>query len=244
MRRIRGVFGVVVVAALATATVLPAAPAHALDQYVIGHSVQGRAITVGHVGAVDAPVQLVVIGQMHGNETGGRKVISVLESAVIPEGVGIWLIRSMNPDGYAADRRTNAHAVDLNRNFPRNWRRHGAGTDQWSGRHAASEPETRAVRRFLARIRPTAVISYHQAYDLIDITHPRSRQAGRLLAGWMGERAAAVPCRGPCHGTLTQWVDSVLERVALTVELDDRVSDSEAQVAAAAVLRLGTWLGG
>ena len=34
----------------------------------------------------------------------------------------------MNPDGAAADRRTNAHGVDLNRNFPRYWRAAGAGT--------------------------------------------------------------------------------------------------------------------
>jgi hypothetical protein len=60
----------------------------------------------------------------------------------------------------------------------------------------------------------------------------------------MGERAASVPCSGPCHGTLTQWASRVLGAIAITVELDDRVSDAEARRAARAVLRLGTWLGG
>jgi hypothetical protein len=134
--------------------------------------------------------------------------------------------------------------VDLNRNWTRNWKRQHRGTSQWSGPAPASEPETQAVRAFLAQVHPAAVISYHQAFDLIDISHPRSRAAGRQLARWMGERAAVVPCSGPCHGTLTQWVDRSLQSVALTVELDDHVSQAEARRAAAAVLRLGAWLGG
>jgi protein MpaA len=97
--------------------------------------------------------------------------------------------------------------------------------------------------RFLAAVRPTAVLSFHQAYDVVDITHPRSRAAGRQLARWMGERAQPVGCVGPCHGTMTQWIDGALRTIAITVELDDAVSDREADRAAAAVLRLGTWLG-
>ena len=52
-----------------------------------------------------------------------------------------------------------------------------------------------------------------------------------------------VRCTGPCHGTMTQWVDAELGAIALTVELDGRVSGAEADRAAAAVLRLGQWLG-
>jgi hypothetical protein len=98
--------------------------------------------------------------------------------------------------------------------------------------------------RFLTAVHPTAVLSYHQAFDVVDIGHRRSVEAGRLLAGWMGEQARPVPCSGPCHGTLTQWVDGTLRAIAITVELDHRVSDSEAHRAATAVLRLGRWLGG
>lgn len=219
-----------------------AAPAMA-EQRVIGHSVDGRPIIARHLGAVDAPVQLVVLGQMHGNEEGGRSVVERLRRSAVPAGVGLWLVTSMNPDGHRADTRTNARRVDLNRNFPVEWRNQRKGTDQWSGPRRASEPETRAMMRFLTRVRPTAVLSYHQAYDLVDITHRGSREAGLQLARWMGERAATVPCSGPCHGTLTQWVARTLGAVAITVELDDRVSGTEARRAAGAVLRLGTWLG-
>lgn len=209
----------------------------------VGVSVEGRPIVARHHGAADAPVQLVVIGQMHGSEPGGRRVVADLAEADLPAGVGMWLVTSMNPDGHRAGTRVNARGVDLNRNFPEDWRRGGRGGIFWSGARAASEPETRGMLRFLADVRPDAVLSFHQAYDVVDITHPRSRPAGRLLARWMGERAEVVGCTGPCHGTLTQWVDRELGAVALTVEMDDRVSAAEARRAAGAVVRLGEWLG-
>lgn len=237
----------IVVAALAAATVLvggaPAQAAEPGDRRVIGRSVDDRPIVARHVGSLDAPVQLVVIGELHGNEPGGRTVVDRLSRAGIPDGVGLWLIRSINPDGARAGTRGNARRVDLNRNFPDGWRSAGRGTSQWSGPRAASEPETRAVVRFLRRVQPTAVLGYHQDYDVVDISHPRSRPAGRQLARWMGEQARIVGCTGPCHGTMTQWVDAELGAIALTVELDGRVSAAEANRAAAAVLRLGQWLG-
>ena len=70
------------------------------------------------------------------------------------------------------------------------------------------------------------------------------RQAGRLLARWMGEKAAAVGCAGACHGTMTQWIAATLHTIGITVELDDQVSPREASVAASAMLRLARWLGG
>ena len=243
MRRVAA--SAVIVAGLLASTVAVAPAAQANDGIaeVIGRSAQGRDITAVHRGAMDAPVQLVVLGQMHGNEEGGRKVVRLLRDLPVPDGVGLWLVTTINPDGHEADARVNARGVDLNRNFPDRWREQRRGTDQWSGPRAASEPETRALTAFLERVRPTALLSYHQAYDLVDITHPNSRAAGRRLAAWMGERAASVPCSGPCHGTLTQWASAVLDAVAITVELDDRVSAAEARRAARAVLRLGTWLG-
>lgn len=212
------------------------------ERRVIATSPQGRPIIARHVGALDAPVQLVVLGQMHGSEPGGRAVVTELASRPIPEGVGLWLIVSMNPDGDARGTRANARGVDLNRNFPQDWRRSARGTF-WPGSRPASERETRGMVRFLTSVSPTALLSFHQAFDLVDISHPHSRAAGRTLARLMGERAAVVRCSGPCHGTLTQWVDRRLGAIALTVELDRRVSAGEANRAAAAVLRLGQWLG-
>lgn len=212
------------------------------DRRVIATTSQGREIVARHYGATDAPVQIVVVGQMHGNEPGGRRVVTDLSSSAIPDGVGVWLIMSLNPDGSARGTRANAHGVDLNRNFPFGWDRGSRGT-YWPGPKAGSEAETRGMMRFLSAVRPTAVLSFHQAYDVVDISHARSRAAGRQLARYMGERASRVGCAGACHGTMTQWIDHELKTIAITVELDKAVSGAEAKRAATAVLRLGRWLG-
>jgi hypothetical protein len=235
-------------AALIAASVLgaasPAAADEANDRRVVATSVDGREIVARHYGPVDAPVQLVIVGQMHGSEPGGRRVIRQLTAAAPPPGVGMWLILSLNPDGAKVGRRTNGGGVDLNRNYPTLWLQNGAGTPFWSGPGPASEPETRGMMAFLDDVRPTALISYHQAMNAVDTSHRRSRPAARQLARYMGMRAVAVPCALPqCHGNLTQWVDRELQAVAITVELDRRVSLSEARRAATAVLRLGSWLG-
>ena len=213
------------------------------ERRVIAVTSQARPIVARHFGAPDAPVQVVVIGQMHGNETGGRAVVRNLETRPVPDGVGLWLITSLNPDGYRADTRANARGVDLNRNFPASWTSSRTGSGLSSGGRPASESETRGIMRFLTAEKPTAVLSFHQAYDVVDITHRRSRAAGRHLARWMGEQARIVGCGGPCHGTMTEWIDRTLGAVALTVELDASVSSREADVSAEAVLRLARWLG-
>jgi predicted deacylase len=225
-----------------TATAATGYPAN--DRRVIAISVKGRPIVARHHGALDARVQVVVIGQMHGSEPGGRRVAAQLAASDVPDGVGVWIVPTINPDGHRAGTRVNARGVDLNRNFPQAWHSAGRGSIFYSGARAASEPETRGVMAFLRSVHPTAVLSFHQAFDLVDITHPRSRAAGRLLARWMGEEAAPVGCSVRCRGTMTQWIDAELGAIAITVEMDDRVSAAEASRAARAVLRLGTWLAG
>ncbi len=233
------------VAGLLAATAAPAAAAPAADaREVIGTSREGRPIVARHYGAPDAPVQLLVLGQMHGTEPGGRRVVAQLSGLAPGESVGLWVISTMNPDGADAGTRANARGVDLNRNFPANWRKRPRTGWGWSGPRASSEPETRAMMAFLERVRPTALISFHQALDVVDITHPRARAAGRELARLMGERASVVRCHGPCTGTLTQWASAHLDTISITVELDGRVSAGESRRAARAVLRLGDWLAG
>src|SRR4051794_14590463 len=91
---------------------------------VVGHSVQGRAIELVHV-AGPGP-RVLVVGCVHGNECAALPVIAALRRAHPRE--DLWLVPNLNPDGYAARTRGNAHGVDLNRSFP-----------------SGGEPETRAA---------------------------------------------------------------------------------------------------
>jgi protein MpaA len=204
---------------------------------VIGRSVLGRAIVAHRVGAADAPYVLLVLGQMHGSEPRGRDVVREMTMLRPPAQLQVWTISTMNPDGAIARRRTNAHRVDLNRNFPLGWRR--TPGPQWlynAGRSAASEPETRAVMVFLDRLRPDLVVSLHQAFASVDVGNPRTRTWARQLATLLRLRMRAVPCAGPCTGTLTSWFNSRYPGVAITVELPAVVTAAWARYDARAIL--------
>ena len=134
--------------------------AAALATVVLGHSVEGRPITATRVGEVDAPVNVLVVGDVHGNEPAGEAIIARLRSVKLA-GVAFHLVRTANPDGRRRGIRQNAHGVDLNRNFPHRWARSARGT-YYSGAKAGSEPETQAIMHLVRRVRPQLGIYYHQ----------------------------------------------------------------------------------
>jgi predicted deacylase len=190
-----------------------------LGTRVLGHSVQGRPIVAYHLGDPRVRRVDVLLGQMHGDEPAGPRVVAALRNATHRiAGVNLWVIPTMNPDGRAAHTRKNARGVDLNRNFPRRW---VPLTGQYySGPKPASEPETRAVMRFLQNLRPHYVVSLHQPLRGIDTTDggrvdPRFRHR---LADALGLPEKAFRCWSACHGNLTGWYTDRGYGVALTVE--------------------------
>jgi protein MpaA len=77
-------------------------------------------------------------------------------------------VPTVNPDGLAAHRRQNAHGVDLNRNWPVGWVHYGRPWDgYYSGPRPMSEPENRAMRAFILRVRPALTIWYHQPLHVV-----------------------------------------------------------------------------
>jgi len=228
----------------------PAGSSRQLVPEPVAISAQGRPITALRIGPGDAATRLVIIGQVHGNESAGVRIVRDLihrsrEGSGLDDGSGLatWMIASLNPDGRRTGDRVNADGVDLNRNFPASWRQEGAGTRLWSGPAPASEPEVRGLMEFLERIQPTAVLVLHQDFAVVDLTHVRSRRAGRHLADLLGLPARPVGCPGKCHGTLTEWVDRELGSVALTVELPGKVSPRQVGRYAGALEAFATWLG-
>ena len=131
-----------VLAAVLAVLLLPAA-AHA-ERY--GTSADGRALSVERVGDPAAPAAVLVIGSIHGNETAGHAVIARLRAATPPAGVRLLLVRTANPDGVAAGTRQNARGVDLNRNFPHNWRAGGRAFDTYFPGRAARLASRRRAR--------------------------------------------------------------------------------------------------
>jgi protein MpaA len=169
----------------------------------LGESVQGRAITAKLEGGRDARVRVLVVGQIHGDEPAGRKVVRALRRLEPPRDVAVWTVRSVNPDGAARGTRQNARGVDLNRNFGRGWRPSTPGTRYYGGPRPFSEPESKAVRRLVRRIRPRLTIWFHQPYGFV--VRPfdaASRRLARRYAGLVDMPLRALP-RYP--GTATGW---------------------------------------
>jgi murein peptide amidase A len=161
---------------------------------------------------------VLVVGCIHGDETAGRAVVRALVHVRPPAGVALWLVPTANPDGEAAGTRQNARGVDLNRNFPRGWRPTGPpGSRFYAGPRPASEPETRALRRLVLRVRPTVGVWYHQAARLV------YRQGGarpRLIGRYA--RLVGLPVRPSPRltGTAIRWENATVPRgTAWVVEI-------------------------
>jgi protein MpaA len=167
----------------------------------IGRSVRGRPIRGYERGDPTAPVTLVV-GVIHGTEPAGLAVLRRLRTMSLPAGVHLWLVPTINPDGLAAGTRQNAHGVDLNRNWPVGWKPSGRPWDgYYSGPRPLSEPENRAFRAFLVRVKPALTLWYHQPLDVVYGSDPHVAVLKRYarLTGLPYKRLPAPP------GAATRW---------------------------------------
>jgi murein peptide amidase A len=166
---------------------------------VIGHSVQGRPLRALELGDPTSPQRVLVVGCTHGDECAGLAVVELLRRS--RPAFDLWLVPNLNPDGFAARTRQNAHGVDLNRNFPSGWEAGRRGEPEYPGPRPFSEPESRAVKRLILRLRPDVTIWLHQPQDLVRAWGP-SRTAARSFARAAGLRFRAL--RWP-RGTAANW---------------------------------------
>ena len=183
----------------------------------IGRSVQGRPIRVVRVGSPQAPIRVLVVGEIHGTELAGRAVTRRLRRLRPPRGVELWLVDDLNPDGAVAGTRQNSRGVDLNRNFDFGWRPIGKPFDtHHSGPEPLSEPESRAAADLIRRIRPRVTIYYHQMLRLVD-RGGGDRALERLYSRRSGLPYEAIPLP---PGAATGWQHHAFPRdTAFVVEL-------------------------
>ncbi len=198
-----------------TTEAAPGRPA-VLSQRIIGYSVRGHAIRAYELGERSARKTVVAVASMHGNEQDGGATLSTLVNGRPIEGVHLWVVPRSNPDGVLQDRRHNAHGVDLNRNFPRRWR--PLTGYYYAGPRPASEPETRTLMRFLNRVDPDYVVSFHSPLRGIDAYGSKDPAFARRLARNLGLPVKEFDCAGVCHGTLTQWFNAYHPGACVTVE--------------------------
>jgi protein MpaA len=202
----------------------PSAPAEqaastAAEVRVIGHSVQGRAITAVQLGDPAAERIALAVGVIHGDERAGLRIVDRIKSRADElQGVQLWVIPSVNPDGARARTRKNVHGVDLNRNFPHRWRGGLPRSDgYYPGPAPASEPETKAVIDFVSEIKPQISVWYHQPWGAVLACRGRPAIAARY-AKLVRMRTS---CRGKgLPGTVIGWENAEMPGTsAFVVEL-------------------------
>jgi len=213
-------------AATSQATRADASRPAVVEARTIGHTVKKRGILAFRLGQPAAKRKVVILGAMHGNEAGPSRIIYNLRDGRPIKGADIWVIPQYNRDGIVRHTRQNAHGVDLNRNYPRNWKRMCGATN--SGPRPASEPETRAVMAFLREVRPNYVVSFHQPLRGVGRTVKRGAPLVQRLHRGLRLPVKSFNCDGVCHGTMTEWFNATLPGVAVTVEYGRGLSKRQA----------------
>lgn len=197
-------------------------PTFAKSKVLVGRSVRGRKIWAVRQGNPLAVTVLLSIGQMHGSEPAGLKITKrVRKKNVRPDAdYQLWTIRTVNPDGSRRGNRYNARGVDLNRNYPGTW-----SSGYRNGRRPASEPETRSVMRFVKRLQPNGVMSFHQPWNTtLSVCDRRSARWVRRVATLikLNQPGRADNCGTWLPGTLNRWTARNTASWFVTVELPPR----------------------
>jgi hypothetical protein len=183
----------------------------------IGLSAQGRPITAVRYG--DGPRTVLVVGLTHGDEEGGLRVLLRARSLELPDGITLWVVPAMNPDGLALDTRFLANGADPNRGAP-------------------SQPEQQAVYDFALATRPSLTVWYHQNYGWVGGSGASMAPATRYqaLTG-----LGTVKRSGDC-ATGFMWcpIDAALGSSSILVELPDVLTPADVQRHALALLAVAS----
>ena len=171
-------------------------------------------------GISGAEHQVLVIGVVHGDEPQGRALIEryMRES----DSKNILFIPSLNPDGEAENTRVNSSGVDINRNFPTKnweWSEHG---NYYGGVEPASEIETRFVMNILEKYKPSAIITLHTPYEVVNYDGPAQELANMIsdIIGYPVESNIGYPTPGS-FGTYAGVERNI---PTITLEMDEHAS--------------------
>jgi len=205
-------------------------------KFVVGYSVANRPIDVYQFGA--GRRERMIVAGIHGGDEWNTialadELIAHLQENPdrIPDGVTLYILRSLNPDGEARGRspdgRANERGVDLNRNWAANWAAEWDRDGCWderpttAGPYPNSEPETQALAKFLLYHKVEALISYHSAglgiFPSGEPPDPTSMRLAQDIASVSGYTYPPVATGCEYTGTLADWA---LQHGIVAVDLE------------------------
>jgi hypothetical protein len=183
----------------------------------IGTSAKGRPIMAIRYG--DGPRTVLVVGVTHGDEEGGLRVLLRARSLPLPEGITLWVVPTMNPDGLVADTRFLANGADPNR-------------------HANSQVEQQAVYDFALATRPSLTVWYHQNYGWVGGSGASTNPARQYQAlTGLGTLKHSGDC---AKGFMWCPIDDALGSSSILVELPDVLTPADVQIHSLALLAVAS----
>ncbi|MGB8815680.1 MAG: M14 family metallopeptidase [Minisyncoccia bacterium] len=219
---------------------------------IIGKSVEGRSIEAYTYG--NGETHIAFVGGIHGGYEWNSvllayKFIDYLDANIdaIPKNMTVTVIPSANPDGVykvigkegrftMADvptgvsevpGRFNTNNVDLNRNFDCKWQ----ATSTWqnkiesAGSAVFSEPEVKAIRDFVLKDNPVAVIFWHSQSNAVYASEckngvlPETLDIMNAYSKASGYKAVKTFDAYVTTGAAEDWLASI-NIPAITVELE------------------------
>jgi hypothetical protein len=208
------------------------------NRSVIGYSIEKRPQEVFRFGQGEVH-KLIVAGIHGGSEINTIQLADQLigflndHPEYVPQNTSLYILRDINPDGTARDHgvdgRVNANGVDLNHNWPYNWKLDWNRDGCWiwrpvtGGTYGGSEPEVQNLIHFIDKIQPHALISYHSAalgiFSGGKPDFPPSIQLAQAIAEVSDYPFPAIDTGCDYSGNMTDWAANIRGIPAVDIEL-------------------------
>jgi len=163
---------------------------------------------------------ILIIGVVHGDEPQGEELINRYINDKSDS--NLLFISSLNPDGKVLNTRTNANGVDINRNFPtKNWEL-TEKDNYYGGESPASEIETKFLVEIIDEFKPSAIITLHTPYKIVNYDGPAKELAEDIskIINYPVEASIGYPTPGS-FGT---YAGVELNIPIITLEMDEEES--------------------
>ena len=164
---------------------------------------------------------LYLMAGTHGDEVEGVYVLKQLFDWLKEEhalkDLPIIVVPILNPDGYRASTRVNAHAVDLNRNYPtENWSSEFKQDKYNPGPGPLSEPENEFLDQLFKKFHPGFILSFHSWKPILNYNDD-AKDIAEYLASY-NEYKTAADIGYPTPGSLGNYAPEKYGSPVLTFE--------------------------